>query len=298
MHFQNTNDSIYKRQKALHMRQCFHAQKTLYTYSKILSAFQFSFSVGCVCVCTVFYAVTHKEIWYQISIILTCMLLFLSLVLDRSKNEMKRRAASIQQYIDVKLFATADNIELWGELPSVQKIAEWIAKTTGKKTKMDPWYANYSQLPHHEQVVHCQAENVRWNQHLSRDYFIVVNAFCVLCCLAFLAWELFYLKPSLLDFVSAITGLFPLLQFVITWDIDMLSADKKLQSIQLKIDSILSKKDEGDVREWEKHEIAIQSSIYEYRKASVMIPDWFYKLRQHNYEKIETEISKAINKKR
>lgn len=78
----------------------------------------------------------------------------------------------------------------------------------------------------------------------------------------------------------------------------MQSADKKLQLIQSKMDSILGNRNEGDAWEWEKHEIAIQGSIYEYRKTSVMVPDWFYKLRQHKYEKIETEISKAINKKR
>ena len=82
------------------------------------------------------------------------------LIFNKYSNEYiatnKKRAASIQQYIDVTLYAPATDCSVsdWGEMSNKSDIAIMVSEYVNVDTSaMENWYSDYSDLIGEEEVL-------------------------------------------------------------------------------------------------------------------------------------------------
>ena len=269
------NNSIYHKQKDHHLQNCLYAQWFYYRKAKRVSSLHFWAVIVLLGVSSIVNAVLSD--------------LFFAAVVARLRNV----AADIQQFVDVSLFATPKYREDWGDVLTPQQTYEWISKVNTKKKKsFKQWYSDYSSLHHYKQVIHCQSENIRWNKDLSKSYKRFLCGVSILGLFMFIIIEALVLKASLMNTLRVLIWFSPLLQYLIRIIIEINRTDRKKQHLRASIDSILQNENEWDDWGWEKREIAFQREIYELRKSSVMVPEWYYRITKKKYEKREKSIAK------
>ena len=287
------NNSIYRMQKEHHLQNCLYAQWFYYRKAKRVSSLHFWAVIVLLGVSSIVNAVVNIQWVSDTCVIATIVLLLSDLFFAAVVSRLRNVAADIQQFVDVSLFATPKYREDWGDVLTTQQTYEWISKVNTKKKKsFKQWYSDYSSLHHYKQVIHCQSENIRWNRDLSKSYLWFICGVSSLCFLAFIVIEAVVLKASIINTFRVLIWFSPLLQYLIRAIIEIIRTDKKKQRLRAKIDSVLQNENEWDDWGWEKREIAFQREIYELRKSSVMVPDWYYRITKKKYEKREKSISK------
>ncbi|MBR2003956.1 MAG: hypothetical protein IJ991_07215, partial [Thermoguttaceae bacterium] len=164
-------ENIYTWQNDEEMLQCLLAQRQEYDRVKMLrlSNTIATVAVGGVAVASTWYSAE----WLTASLGLAGIGLPLWIRWTSTRvKEMQQRAASIQQYFDVRLFSKAlgGDISEWGELPALSTVAESIGKVKDLNYGGAPWYNDYSALTPAKQVFYCQRQNIRWSARLYREY--------------------------------------------------------------------------------------------------------------------------------
>ena len=208
----------------------------------------------------------------------------------------KKHAASIQQYIDVTLFASAigGTKSEWGELPNKTDLAKAISEFSGADTSnMRNWYSDYSSLPGEIQVFHCQRENVRWDYGLHKSY-IYLQLGILLAAVVAMIVTMFIVNPDFIKLICILSWLTPLAEYTYSVCKDVFESISILRKINSFCDQIENKLSEENNVSVKQELIALQYKIRERRENGFLIPDWFYKMRKGKQQKQEDCIAETI----
>lgn len=228
--------------------------------------------------------------------------------LDMHTHMHQKIAAFIQQYVDVKLYTWAlkNDISDWGLLPSRPQVAGILATVKNNDIEeVKNWYSDYSDFSPIEQVFHCQKENLRWDINLRKEFKYLLLILGIFIVIGFAVAALF-VNPSLIRFLCIVSWMLPLIDFFCFYWNRLQKDIERLRNLESKceqIDRSISKKDfsklepeSEKVQQIKVHIIDLQKEILEHRKESVFIPNWFYKIRQKNYQEKEDRIAEEMRK--
>jgi len=300
-------DSIYKKQNEPVLLSCIAAQRKEYSRAKKGDFYKDLITV-------IFALFSIVASWVDNEMLTAIVFLFAiatslsSKYFDTHTHMHQKIAALIQQYVDVTLYSgiLKNDISNWGRIPTRSLIAETLA--TFKSSDVDQvknWYSDYSKFSPIEQVFYCQKENLRWDINLRKEFKKILLVLGLLI-MALIVAAVLVINPSVIRFLCAASWMLPLIDFLCFYwnrlqkDIERL---KRLEGKCEQIDRSISKKDFSKLEsESEKVQqikgdiIDLQKEILEHRKESAFIPNWFYKVRQKNYQEKEDRIADEMKK--
>lgn len=280
--------SIYRRQQEKDITRLIKGQRILYSKSKDFNKsnlFLISIYIFTGLVILYFNKVSFVfpmlsiEAVRGISNLLTIITIIASFKFDERAAEFKNKAAQIQQYVDADLYSACigkPNAK-WGNLPTLAQLEDWLRgyHVDIDKMTLGPWYNDYSNETPFKQILNCQHENLRWEDSLHDEFekfvaaIIVIGVFAFflieLCINARIMWILMDIGP----FVPAIRYWYSLSCKIKKDKARINKAMEKYYSIYDKIQNNQTVKI-NDL-------IDLQTLIYENRRDSYPIPDWFHK---------------------
>ena len=288
-------DSIFHRQNDSFLLQCQIAQRSEYSYAKRIFMRKTVLALAFTIV-SITAAIIDVD-WFTA----TSSLLAIALVLYNKYSEEqslihKRQAASIQQYIDVSLFApTIDSDEAeWGFIPSTSDLVCAVSKYKNcDMTPMKDWYSDYSLLPGEQQIFYCQKENIRWNHDLLKKFKELLIIFLLGVVVA-LATIFIVVNPSLVKFICVLSCFAPIADFSYSIYAEVQRSIVQLQNIDQYSAEIEKKFKSTGCRGLRQMLIKFQYMIFDKRKTCFMIPDWFYEWHKERYQKEEDCVAKTI----
>lgn len=217
---------------------------------------------------------------------------------DQMAMELKRHAASIQQFIDVTLFAAAigNNATEWGELPNKTDIAHAASKFgNGDVSKMQNWYSDYSSLSGICQVFYCQNENIRWNYELHKRFKrLQLVSLCVVA-VVFLS-ILFLVNPSFIRLVCVLSWLAPIAEYTYSIWSEVQKSILSLQDLAAFSNKIENELSSIPCQSIIPDLIQLQNKIRRKRESGFLIPDWFYNRHKEGQQRQEDDIAKNLSK--
>lgn len=222
------------------------------------------------------------------------------LIFNKYSNEYiatnKKRAASIQQYIDVTLYAPAIDCSVsdWGEMSNKSDIAIMVSEYVNVDTSaMENWYSDYSDLIGEEEVFRCQCENVRWDYNLHRTFRLFLIILLVVVVIAMLT-AFIIVDPGFVKLVCVLSWFAPVAEYAYSVYKEVGESITRLQKTdKLRIE--IEEKLKSDSTKTIKQElIALQYKICERRREGFLIPDWFYECHRKKQQKQEDQIAKII----
>jgi hypothetical protein len=282
--------SIYRRQQEKDITRLIKGQRILYSKSKSFNKINLIFIWICVAMgmCTACfnwissYLPASMECVKAGSNLMAVITLIISFDADAMLAKFKNKAAQIQQYIDAVLYSDCigNTIDKWGNVPTLPQIEDWIRKYQEDIDKMvlGPWYNDYSNEIPVKQVLNCQHENLRWEESLHDEFgnSIVLLIWLIVAIFmgvefynnARICWALVDIAP----FLPAIRYLYSISSKIKKDKTRINKAMEEYYSIYRKIQNNQAVKNE-DL-------IDLQTLIYENRRDSYPIPDWFHKLNE------------------
>lgn len=222
------------------------------------------------------------------------------LIFNKYSNEYiasnKKRASSIQQYIDVTLYAPAIGCSVsdWGEMPNKSDIAVMVSEYKNVDTSaMENWYSDYSDLFGNEEVFRCQCENIRWDYNLHRTFRSFLIIFLVLVVIAMLT-AFIIVDPRFVKLVCVLSWFAPIAEYAYSIYKEVGESITLLQKTDKLCTEIEEKLKSDSTKTIKQELIALQYKIWERRKEGFLIPDWFYEWHRKKQQKQEDQIAKTI----
>ena len=222
------------------------------------------------------------------------------LIFNKYANEYiasnKTCAASVQQHIDVTLYAPAVGCSVsdWGELVNKSDLADMVSEYLDADTSaVENWYSDYSGLPGEEEVFRCQSENIRWDYSLHKAFRNLQTILLVVVAIAMLT-AFIIADPGFVKLVCILSWFAPIAEYVYSNYKDVGDSIALLQKAD-KLRVEIEKKLKGNSTKTIKQElVALQYKIWERRKNGFLIPDWFYEWHRKKQQKQEDQIAKTI----
>ena len=259
------------------------AQRRLYDWAKIALAIQIMLVVivpGVLVVLEQFAA--SLKVWAALAG-LTISILD-AVLLDPVKAGFRHKAAATQELFDCQVLDLG-----WSSLKGRKPDREDLhgAATGEKADNLKDWYPpSVGQLPLYVARIICQRSNCSWDSKLRRYYRVALISLTVITGVGIVIWAL--MKHMLLeDFVLSLLA--PVLPFVL-WGI----REAKQQSEAAKrVDHLKSFGDELWQQAMQKQitpdtaatqSRMFQDEIYEHRRKSPMVFNWFYMLLRDKFE--------------
>ena len=126
--------SIHILQNEEKILKCLVRQRELYNYAKLINNIKFILMIMII-------AINIMEKFFdninllKLLLIITLLLPFINDWLNIISNNLKNRAAEIQQYIDVKLYSSVLNqsSKIWGKILTRSEISNEISKISSQK---------------------------------------------------------------------------------------------------------------------------------------------------------------------
>lgn len=293
---QNTVDSIYKRQNNPVLLDCLVAQRNKYSSAKRIQAIC-SILVFAVAVLSAITSVVDVDWLTATSGLLSVLTIVSKKCFDKKISEIKREAATIQQFFDVALFSVSLGISEveWYDFPGRNMVFQMIGETDGAgRYSVKNWYSDYSALPMSEQVFCCQKENIRWNKRLIQEYRCFIISFWSMIAVAMLI-ICFTINPSFVKTICVFIWLVPIADYAG----GKLCEIKECYASHTKLDEFadgVEKNMGNDANAVIDSLKKLQNMIYESRCNSILIPDWFYDWRKPKHQKIEDNIAAQTNR--
>jgi len=296
------NKSIYTLQNEDKILKCLVRQRELYNYAKLINNIKFILMIIIIAINIMTKFFDNINL-LKLLLIMILLLPFINDWLNIVSNNLKNRAAKIQQYIDVKLYSSVLNqsSKIWGEILTRSEISNEISKISSQKIekqKVKDWYRNYSTHDTFLQIFYCQKENINWDSKLRKFYKIILELILYGVLLILLLIIVFkselvtknFLK-NILWFPSLSNYLYEIINNL-KRDIEELSKiNKKSENIERKIEENICKKEIINL------EINLQEEIYNQRRKSYLIPNFFYKINLEKYQRNEDKVAENINSK-
>lgn len=282
--------SIYEKQSQPLIIQSLFAQRRYYTYAKIWTCVYFVICIALVCVFAVLKSHYKSDFITGLSIGLSIATFFAASSINEIVFSLKKKAAEIQQYIDISIFKREeDGFAIWQSPLTTNEIKEIVSSFPKSDfCKNDKWYEDYSSQPYDKQIVLCQKENIRWDKNL-RAYY---KYFCiVLLIVAIIAIFIIGLSrnSSFLEILSFVSWSLPFIKYCYSFKERMNEDGERLEKLNHTADS-LTELDFKNHSEAILLIVGLQNDIFEHRKKAVLIPNFFfkffYKLFQTKEEKI------------
>lgn len=289
----HTDNSIFACQNEEFLLKCQLAQRNEYSHAKRASRIKSTVTL-IFTICSIVASIVDCDTLSAISSLFAVGLVVFNKYSDGHISAHKKHAASIQQYIDVTLFASAigGTKSEWGELPNKTDLAETISEFSDEDTSdMKNWYSDYSSLPGEAQIFRCQRENVRWDYGLHKSY-ICLQLGILLATVVAMIVTMFIINPDFIKLICVLSWLTPLAEYTYSVCKDVFESISILRKINSFCDQIENKL--SGVVSVKQELIDLQYKIRERREVGFLIPDWFYKMRKGKHQKQEDSIAETI----
>ena len=292
---QHTDNSIFACQNESFLLKCQLAQRSEYSHAKRVSRLK-SMVTLIFTICSIIASILDCDTLSAISSLFAVGLVVFSKYSSGYISYHKKHAASIQQYIDVTLFASAvgGTKSEWGELPNKTDLAKTTSEFSGVDTSdVKNWYSDYSSLPGEAQVFRCQRENVRWDYGLHKSYICLQLGILLVAIIAMIA-TMFIVNPNFTKLICILSWLTPLAEYTYSVCKEVFGSISLLQKIDAFCDQIENRLSGNNNVSVKQELINLQYKIRERREEGFLIPDWFYKMRKGKHQKQEDSIAETI----
>ena len=276
----NNGRKILELQATDRFLQMLKAQRQIHSEAKLIRAIAVTLCLGFPL------AITLVQITESFSIpTVTCafaefILFGLGLGLLSWAKGKTRTAASIQQRFDLELYGLG-SYDCAGLADSIAEASRRYNESSSDSKDLENWYC--SVRPSFEPIKAvrcCQRENIRWSSKLGCVWLLVITVFSVACLVALITftfvWGMNY--ANLFFGVTIVERIITQLcegQFCLTTIRSLDSAT-----------GIIAANDEASIRR-------IQNDIFEYRRSSFSVPDWFFRSRRFKCSSIGDVIAES-----
>jgi len=279
--------SIYQRQNDREILLLQKAQRNQYTLAKRSLYSGLFLSIVGTSLFAILMSFYSSETLNALSSFTAILVFAFNCFLNKKVNKNVELAAKIQQTIDVSLFQLPDNCHVL--LPS--EISEIVASyVSAELSEFKNWYNNYSSLDFSKQIFFSQKENIRWDQKLRDKYSNILIFMAIVSIILNILYAIFN-NISLVSFFAITSWLFPLEQFFITQWLGLRGDMNYLKTVNEEFRSIEKCYEKYSESEIKCKLCEVQTSIFEHRKKSILIPDWFYKIHQNMMQRYEDGVA-------
>lgn len=213
-------------------------------------------------------------------------------LLNHFINQLRQKAASVQELFDCDVLDLEWNKVCVGEKPQpedIKKYADEHLKRAGSYDKLKSWYAEtIKEVGGIAAKVICQRSNFSYDSTIRRSfqYWLVGTTVTILAVTVLIALVMNASTRALVS-MSLLPSL-PILTFLGKLVKEHSTSLKNLESLRSNITSLWSDVLNGTTTNVETTLRRIQDKIYQNRKTSPLIPEWFYnwqrpKLEQRMY---------------
>lgn len=225
------------------------------------------------------------------------ILSLIALIIDRIQKQITKDAASMQEQFDRELFELD-----WDQYNGAKKVdPEKVISYSKRYPKEDVlnWYSENitSNIPHRMAVVLCQKANLQWDKELRKKYRLLVIILGVLyAILMTVAIALQFSKTY--EFLGQIflmlVGSVAFIKYCYTVTIDKSDIIKEKEELAGKLNKLLEEYKKSKTQPSKEDLSRIQTTIFNSRRKSVKVPEWFYNLRKKKQEKEMNETTKIL----
>ena len=284
--------SIYEKQSDSLIIQSLFAQRRYYTYAKILTCAYFIVCVFLVCTFAVLKTYCKCDFITGLSIGLSIAVMFAASFINEFVNRNKKKAAEIQQYIDVSLFTeNSSSCNNWQSPLSKSRIIEIVSSFPKNGfCKNDKWYEDYSTKPFNSQIILCQKENIRWDKNLRDAYKYFCLALLIVAIVIIFFIGLIN-NPTLLEVLGFISWILPFVKYGFSFHKRMKQDEKRLEEMNNFANNLVELDFDSDPTAVNDL-IKLQNEIFEHRKNAVLIPNKFFEIFHSSFQKKEEDIAK------
>lgn len=276
-------NDIQEKQNTKEILEALYAQRRLYTEVKDIRRINILI-ILLNCFCTKLLEINQIEQLYALAIVI--VFIMINLIIEKIATKKSSLAATIQEYIDRKLFGfrfEKNQIDDYRIKDIEQKIQEIVdkhkkecykqihARGDEKDRGVQDWYNEIpDNLSRVNAVFKCQIQNTWWEKELSKWYlnFLRFNIVIFFLITAILLWN--YLVPCLL-----------ILAELVVYFINRYISYKEYENISKTIKAVQEYIENTDSMSLKGLE-DLQEKIYKRRKIDFRIPDWVYKLKSIN----------------
>ena len=277
---------IRERQNCQRSQERLAAQRWLYRQVKKVEGVRL---VGVVAVAGfALWGLTREaESYGHVATVLVVLLWFVDQpVLVRWADRMKEEAAAIQEAFDCFVLDLPWSDHSGVEQPTDDRVKE-LARRKGARSdspdELADWYrAEAIPVEPVAARLHCQRASCRWDERLRREWIRVVKSVVGASVVMVLVGSVLA-EVSLLNVVLAAAAGLRLIAWVVLEVSAQSSARKRIE----KLHRFLSRAGEQTGRQTLCDVWLVQARLFEHRRLSPVVPEWFYKLRKPVYEAAE-----------
>lgn len=285
------DDSVFSKQKDREILLLLAAQNHQYSIAKKLQYPALYLSILGTIIFTILTSLYDVELLRTLSSFMAIVIFVITSILERKSKNYIEQAAKIQQTIDVHLFRIPDNSHTLTRTEIKEIVADYGSVDLANFMN---WYSDYSGMDFPRQVFFSQKENIRWDKKLKKKYLGRIIALAVLFP-TLLVLHAIFLNKTASSFFAVASWLFPLEQFLIIQWIGLVDNIKYLESVNQFAREIDNDLNLRSAREVECKLCGLQTYIYEYRKRSILIPNWYYQKHQKEIQDYEDKVAEHIS---
>ena len=278
------SNGIGKRQNEDNSMAMLAAQRQIYNEVSSIETFRFVLSV----VLPIILAVVMNHNIATATIILYKIknaMVFIPLLLIKTRDKKKNLAASIQLRFDTYVYEMPWDNVLFGEKTNinyviVEKSRHLLAKD---RNAFKDWYSiTADDMTIEKGIFACQKENYTWDLGLRKKY----NGFLIVIIVAFV---LFIFSVGIVknepfkEWLARVVFIIPVLTWFIKQSLDLKDDMERLKEL----DRVISSPDKREMKDLQ----YLQKCITEHRRNALKIPNWFYSVFKGRFEDIENKLA-------
>lgn len=211
----------------------------------------------------------------------------------RKVSTARSLAATVQQWIDCQLFARCSgwNFGIAVCLPENDRLELVAAYHDWNHERERRWYADYSALDPQEEIYRCQMENISWNARIRQRYIWLLTVILTLPTLS----------AVIAVFVCGITC--AKIVLLAAWFIPIAKLSKKYWDKMGEDRKRFNKLNETaravdlNAQGIYTNLLDLQKLIFEYRKQSLLVPEFVFRFRRRKDQDIEDKKAAFASRK-
>jgi SMODS-associating 4TM effector domain len=210
-------------------------------------------------------------------------------LLNHFINQLRQRAASVQELFDCDVLDVEWNKVCVGEKPppeAIRKYADKHLKRIGTYDKLINWYAEaIREVDGPAAKVICQRSNFSYDSAIRKSFVFCMSGLSIVVILVSFLIALALNTSTRSLFTLLILPVLPILTFLVKLIKENVTSIKNVESLNSHITTLWTDVLSDAARNVEKTLRQIQDRIYLNRKSSPLIPEWFYDWQRPSLEK-------------
>ena len=257
------------------------AQRQLYNEAAICDVVLILITVVSPLFFSVLQIVVGEVTWIKtVSYIVSLIVLIISFFITSVGKKQKEMAASIQQEFDIDVFQMPWDNKLFGERKNlnfeIANASKKYLKSENRKNELFNWYSIKGDfIPKNEAIAFCQKENFNWDAGLRKRYRLLAILFVFLVSIAMIIMALIK-GQTVLELLKSFILVIPLFKYLGEIIYKICCDLKRMETIERALYTTKKKN--------MKELMVTQKEIYNNRKNSIIVPNWFYKIYKDNDE--------------